>query len=375
MSSAIYHTERFFGKILGYHDIKFSGDVQYKVEGFDQYNWLVDINSCFSTDPNGDIVDRTQTIRQPWLMHVCRPWITPTAKSLDLEQCFEKRVGELSCNGQTVNLFWSGGIDSTAMVVGFLKHCKNPAQIRVLYSTASQKEHPGFYLLLKTIPGIELVEFSGDVYLKQNLDGVFVSGDGSDDLTASLDWSFFEAHGWEVLHRPWKTFFYEHTHKSAFVDFCEQWFALSGRCIDTILEARWWFYTAAKIQKFPSSLAAAIHEHQPFPIGFFDCYEFEHYMWNNLNLIIPNKNYSSYKQFLKDYIFYFDGDSRYKKNKQKENSGQLVLFKEKKIILQDQRYIMLLADGTRVRTPNLPLISKHEYRRIYGHSLDYLFET
>jgi hypothetical protein len=375
MSSAIYNTQPCFKKILNYHGIKFSGDAQPKIDGFEQYNWLVDINECFSSAPSGDIVDRTQTVHQPWLMQVCRPWTVPVGSRLSLEQCFEKRVHDLTQNGQIVNLFWSGGIDSTAMVVGFLNHCKDLSQVRVLYSANSQKEHPGFYLLLQTIPQIELVEFGGDVYLNQNFDGMFVSGDGADDLTASIDWSFFEKHQWSVLHQPWKSFFYDLTQNTNFVDFCEQWFALSGRPIDTVLEARWWFYTATKIQKFPSELAATIHDHQPLPLGFFDCYEFEHFMWHNLDLIIPNKNYSSYKQFLKDYIFLYDKDARYKKNKEKQSSSQLALYKSKKVILQNKHYIMLLADGTRIRTPNLPLLSEIEYRKIYGNSLDYLFNT
>ena len=375
MPTAIYNTQPFFKKILKYHGVKFSGEIQHKVEGFEQYNWLVDANACFSTSPDGDIVDRTQTIRQPWLMHVCRPWQVPVGQPLTLDQCFERRVNELTANGQTVNLFWSGGIDSTTTVVAFLKHCKNLNQVRVLYSTNSLKENPGFYLLLETIPDLELVEFSGEVYLNQNLNGLFISGDGSDDLTGSLDLSFFERLTWDGLHQPWKKFFYEKTQNTNFVDFCEQWFKLSGRPIDSILEARWWFYTAVKIQKFPASLASAVHDHQPFPIGFFDFYEFEHYMWSNLDLIIPNKNYTSYKQFLKDYIFSYDKDTHYKTNKQKQNSSQLSLYKYKKVILQDKHYIMLLADGTRIRTPNLPLLSEFEYRKTYSNSLDYLFKT
>lgn len=375
MPSAIYHTQPFFKKILKYHGIQFSGEVQPKVERFDQYNWLVDINGCFSKEPEGDIVDRTQTVRQPWLMHVCRPWQVPVGQPLTLEECFKRRVAELTADGQMINIFWSGGIDSTAVVVGFLKHCKNLSQIRVLYSVSSQKEHPGFYLLLETIPDIELIEFSGDVYLNQTLNGIFVSGDGSDDLTASLDLSFYEKVGWVGLYKPWQDLFYNETHNTEFVNFCEQWTAFSGRPIDTVLEARWWFYTAAKIQKFPSNMVAAINDDQPFPIGFFDSYEFEHYMWANMELIIPNKNYSSYKQFLKDYIFSYDNDHRYKTQKEKQNSGQLSLFKDKKVILQDTRYIMLLADGTRIRTPSLPLLSEHEYRKTYGNSLDYLFNT
>ena len=35
---------------------------------------------------------------------------------------------------------------------------------------------------------------------------------------------------------------------------------------------------------------------------------------------------------------------------------------------------MLLQDGTRIRTPHMPLISEREYRQTYGDTLNYLFE-
>jgi hypothetical protein len=110
-------------------------------------------------------------------------------------------------------------------------------------------------------------------------------------------------------------------------------------------------------------------------VGFFDCYDFEHFTFFNINLIIPNKEYQSYKQFLKDYIYSFDQNKDYHKHKQKENSSQISLFKNKKMILQSTQYIMLLSDGTRIRTDNLPFLSEIEYRKKYNNTLDYLFNT
>ena len=370
----IYATQWFFEKILKYHNIDYYGTTQFKVKNFNQYNWLIDINGCFSTKPSGDIVDRTSTIQQPWKMHLKRPWVVPI-KQLTLEQCFEKRIDELTQQNQKINLLWSGGIDSTAMVVGFLNHCANLSQIRILYSTYSIKENPYFYLLLEKNQSIEMIEFSGDVYLNQNFDGIFVTADGADDITASLDDSFYQAIGYEKLNQSWKNLFFEKTNSVEFVNFCESYFQHSGRPIETVLEARWWFYTSCKIQKFPSLQAGILQDHQPLAVGFFDCYDFEHFTFFNTNLIIPNKKYQSYKQFLKDYIYNFDHNKTYHENKQKENSNQLSLYRDKKMILQSTRYIMLLSDGTRIRTDNLPFLSEIEYRKKYGNTLDYLFNT
>jgi len=373
MRLAILETQPAFKKILQYHGIKFTGERQVKVPGFDHYNWLVDINACFSTKADGDIIDRTKSICQPWLVHVQRPWQQPGQNNIDLADCFQRRVQQLLTQHQKLNLLWSGGIDSTAMLASFLQHCNNLDQLRILYTINSIKENPGFFLLLQQID-VELLEFGGDVYLKQTLDGQFVSADGADDITASLDQSFYEQVGWTGLHAKWTDLFFDRTQNIDFVDWCGQWFETSGCEISTVFQARWWFYTACKIQKFSTSLAGLIHDDQPLPIGFYDCEWFEHWSAHNLDKIMPKPSYKSYKQCLKDYIFNYDHDQHYRDHKQKENSAQLVWYRNKKQILQGKQYIMLLSDGTRIRTPNLPLISEKEYRATHGHSLDYLFE-
>jgi hypothetical protein len=373
MRPAILETQPAFKKILGYHGIPFTGDKQFKVPGFDQHNWLVDINACFSNAPSGDIIDRTQTVPHPWRLHVQRPWQIPGSIS-DLETCFVQRTKDLLGHGQQLNLLWSGGIDSTAMLTSFLRHGQSLDQLRVLYTINSIKENPGFFLLLQQRPELELIEFGGDTYLEQQLDGLFVSADGADDITASLDQSFYEQVGWSGLQQSWKDFLFEKTNSVDFVNFCEHWFDHSGCNIQTVLQARWWFYTACKIQKFPTSLAGLIRDDQPLPQGFYDCELFEHWSAHNLHLIMPRASYASYKQCLKDYIYDYDHDQHYRDHKQKENSAQLSWYRDKRQALQGSQYIMLLADGQRIRTPNLPLLSEREYRACHGHSLDYLFE-
>ena len=188
-------------------------------------------------------------------------------------------------------------------------------------------------MLLEKNQSIELIDFGGDTYLDQNFDGIFISADGADDITASLDLSFVEEIGYTGLHQPWQDLFFKKTNSVEFVNFCESYFQTSGRDITTVLEARWWFYTGCKIQKFPRRQLGLLQENQPFVIGFFDCYDFEHYTFFNIDLIIPNKNYSSYKQYLKDYIYKYDQNNDYYTRKEKENSTQTSLYKKKKMIL------------------------------------------
>ena len=365
----------YFFKVLKYHGIKHTqvgplSDLCY-VDGFSQYNHLVNVNSIFSAEPAGDIIDRTFTIRQPYKVHVDRPWITPV-DNLTFNDCAKDRVEELTANGQKVNLLWSGGIDSTAVIVSFLNHCKNLDQVRILYSTYSVKENPYFFLLLQEQP-MELVDFSGDVYLEQDFDGIFVSGDGADDLHASIDKSFYDKFGYEPFNKSWKDFFAQSNNDPKFIEFCEEFFSVSTKPITTLLEARWWFYTTCKIHKFPLLISGIVQENQPLPVGFFDSYKFEHFMFHHIDQIMTKPDYTSYKQLLKDYIFEFDKNDYYHKNKTKTSSNQIGYYWRKKIHVNDQRYIMILNDGTRIRTENLPFLSEKEYRNTFGNTLDYLF--
>ena len=371
----LYQTEPgFFKSLLTYRGVEFSpvGNHQYKIPGFDEYNYLVDLNSCFSTRPSGDIIDRTNQVSMPFNFYIDRPWATKSLP-VSLDKCFQLRVIDLTTQNQKLNLFWSGGIDSTAMVVGFLKYCTNLNQIRILYSSHSMKEHPAFFLDLLQIPEIEMMEFGGDVYMNQTFDGLFVSADVADDITASLDKSFFDEVGYQGLHSPWKDLFYKKTNDLNFVNFCEQYFSASQIPIDTVMQARWWFYVVCKIQKFPPGHARVLNDTQPLAVGFFDTEEFETYTYHNMDQIIKSNNYSTYKQFLKDFIYNYDKDLNYKLNKQKVGSQQLAWYASKYSALKSSNYIMLLRDGTRIRTKNLPLFSQIEFEKQYGNTLDYLF--
>lgn len=378
---ALTFNRLFYAKILSYHFKDFQNPSQadrfsdqYKINGFEQYNFLIDINRCFSESAAGDIIDRTGTINTPVNFKILRPW-EPYTTPLSLDECFKLRVQELCNTNKTLYLFWSGGIDSTAMAVGFLNHCSNLSQLKVVYAPSAMKENPGFFLHLLEHPEIEMIDFSGEVYLNQEFDGIYITADAADELTASLDASFFDANGYEALHKPWDEFIFEKTKNINLIDFYKEYSSQSNVPIVTVLDARWWFYVQCKIQKFPTAFSSLFNQHQSLPIGFYDTYNFENYAAHNISTIIENKNYHSYKQFLKEYIFEYDKNEIYRKFKTKVNSFQTLLYGAKKIILQDNRYIILLEDGTRIRTDNLPFLTEKSYRDKFGDSLNYLFNT
>lgn len=347
----------------------------HQVESFTNYNHVVAINQIFSTWPSFDIVDRTGVANGPIIFAPVRPWAIPKTQ-ISLESALQQRVAEICNRGQRINLFWSGGIDSTTIVTAFIKYAPDLKQCRVCYSPWSTYEHPNFYKKLQAISELELLDLSGTTYLNLNLDGLMISGNSGDEIHASMDQSFLDQYGYETLHSSWKDFFYSKKPHCDFIEFCESWFAQAGREIFSVLDARWWFYAITKLTSllFLRDLQMHNYGNGQFNaqrlLGFFDCDQYEQYIYFNVDKIIPSKNYSSWKQSLKDFCFSFDRDEDYRVYKTKTHSQQVVIYGDRKQILNDTRHLMFLDNGTKVSTPNLPLFSRKEWYKIkdqYNH--------
>lgn len=351
----------------------------FKVSGFAEYNNLIELNKVFSSNPKYFPIDRTCSVKSPIKWAVQRPWVVPT-NAVSLDDAMAARVFELASLGEKINVFWSGGIDSTAIVTAFLKNLDDCSQLRVLYSPWSYYEHPEYFDILKKIPQVELIDQSGEIYFDLQLDGIFVSGNSGDEIHASIDSSFLEKYGYDALNRPWKDFFVSCNNDPGFIDFCEEHFKFSGFDIKTVLETRWWFYTSCKINSIlreytiPLLLSNKTFEIRSSNIyGFFDCDQYENFIYWNIESIMRNADYSSWKQILKDYCYSFDKLAEWRQHKTKFHSNQLNDYTRKKTVLNDKRYIFILDDDQMIQTPNLPFFSSIEFDRRYGNSLDYLF--
>lgn len=362
----------FFKKLIKFHGLNIindgPGEQQFYIEHFQDHNYLIDMNRFFSAGAGGDLMDRSGTLVLPFNYRQPKPWTVPDFNNIGrLDDILYQRVQHLVqlAQGQRINLFWSGGIDSTLVVTAFLKYAADLKQLRVVYSPMSMKENPHFFLMMTANQELELHDYSGENYL-QDLDGMSVTGDVSDEITASLDESFYEKFG-DALSYPWDSVFEHHGLSSELIDFARQWFATSGMEIKTLLQARWWFYICTKYHLYDAKANIASTS-----VSFFDMTELEHFVAANLDKLVGD-GYNTYKQFFKDFIFEYDKNKNYNKAKTKTNSFQVTHYRKKRLYLQDNRYIAILSDGSRIATPNLPLLSEQEYRAKYGNSLDYLF--
>jgi hypothetical protein len=353
----------------------------FTVPGYDQHNYLVEINKIFSSDPGFGLADRTKSVSHPVKFYTPRSIGLPL-REYSLDKAAELTVQQISKRNCKINIFWSGGIDSTFITTAFLKHHGDHSQLRILYSPWSTYEHPEYIEFLKKFSDVELVDFSGDTYMQiQSLDGCFVTGDGGDESHASLDEKFFDRYGFETLQTSWIDFFKQHNSDSEFIEFCQWYFSLSGIEIKTVLDARWWFYIACKfygqtfITKWPFLMGGSDNFSPDRLISFFDTEFYQSFSYHNIDKIITKDDYKCWKQFLKDYCYEFDHLENWWATHKKLTSTQIFEYSFKKNALLDQRWLMYLNDGTRISTPNLPLFSAREFRDQYGTSLDGLFHV
>lgn len=340
----------------------------YRIPGHQDYNRLLQVNSVFSNQPNWWPVDRTQSAKSPLPFTVYRPWQPPT-QSRTLDAALERRVQSLCDTGKICNILWSGGVDSTTALTAFLRSAPDIAQIRLLYSPWSTYEHPGYLEWVRlNYPKLDIKDISGDVYLDENFEGLLITGDGGDESMASLDESFYEQVGRQGLQQPWQDYFRVRlgTGAQPVIDWYDNYCGFSGRPIQSLLEARWWFYIACKTDsllreaKIELLIADALPVDPSRLIGFFDCEEFLEFIYFNLDQIIADGGYAGWKSCLKKFCFDHNGFENWYQHKIKFQSLQLRLYYKKKIILSDRRWLAVMSNGEVLRTPNLPFLTRRD---------------
>lgn len=109
-------------------------------------------------------------------------------------------------------------------------------------------------------------------------------------------------------------------------------------------------------------------------MGFFNCNELESFIYFNTDKILVNNNYSSWKQYLKDFCYQHDKIDSWHKVHKKINSRQIVDYSLKKLALSDTRYLMILENCDMIRTPSLPCFSTKELTQYCKPQLDNVFK-
>ncbi len=233
-----------------------------------------------------------------------------------------------------VQVFWSGGIDSTAAIIGLLKAATDQdclKRLEVLLSEESVKEYPSFYRrFIKPLHP----RFVG-APVTEHLDPkkLIVTGEHGDQIFGSakampyvIDGRAFEPYG-QMLPEILSETLGSAGDADTVVRYLEPFLKVCPVELRTIFDAFWWINFALKWQIV--GLRLAVFRVRDVQLAFN---ALRHYftdpgfqLWSLANHDKKIKDsWESYKMPLKDYIFRFTGDDDYRRNKTKVPSLKAV---------------------------------------------------
>jgi hypothetical protein len=333
-----------FDRILNLHGII---GKDYDYEGYDDLKLLYDINKIFSNNPYGEIIDRTGNTKYPFKIHVRLPWKIPY-KPIELETACENRVKEITTTDtEYFYIYWSGGIDSTLMLVSFLKLVDHN-KITVILSDRSIGEYPDFYhsFIKDKLKVLTLA----DVIPEDN--GVHITGDPADTIWAILDHSFIEGEAGSYLYKPYTDWFRYRGADDNFLEKTDDFMRRSGRTISTLFEARWWYYLNCKSQSKCVSITSRFNINKNY-CAFYESYDFDTWSFYNTDHMILGNDWKTYKYPAKKIIYNFDKNLNYLTNKSKDYSddpiNQLyktpIVFRNTPLFVTDDYHQPTLSSG------------------------------
>ncbi|KKW25006.1 MAG: hypothetical protein UY70_C0008G0038 [Candidatus Kaiserbacteria bacterium GW2011_GWB1_52_6] len=294
-------------------------------------------------------VDRTETIRTPVRVKSLFPMpaFRPIKKTYG-EIC-DERAKELLTRaekmGVTIYVFWSGGIDSTCVLVSLFKNAtpEQKKNIVVILSEESITEYPDFYRdhihgKIRVEPGIMAPYFLfGGNHL-------IVNGESNDQLFGSdMCGKFINMYGESVIQATYNrdTFFStwnaltgDGAITNFYIDMFEKLAAVAPIPLITNHDRLWWINFCLKwqlVHMFILSYAGPrnIKKITPEYFGthyapFFATEEFQLWSMNNLDKRIKG-TWKSYKWIVKDFIYEYTKDAEYRDNKIKHASRYFLL--------------------------------------------------
>lgn len=307
----------------------------------DQY--LLELNSAFSSN-----FDRTGMMNVPRVAGLDlrfkfaqRREPVLWSASADLDTLCHARAQQILAQNRSVCVFWSGGIDSTVALTYLLLNKQHADQITVYHTCESLAEFPSYEKFIRD-HGVKLVSWSDAWSTPFSADHLVVTGQSNDQLTASMDQSFYNQHN-DWLHRPWRDFFSVLGLSASMIDRSEQVFSTCPVPIQTVLHARWWFYFYIRHSYWVTSDYNNNLENLGTTVCFYNTQEFDNWSMHNRHSLIGN-TYQSYKQVFKDAIYQHWPDADYRDNKTKTNSAMGEFWARRKMIKFDQHYLLLYQD-------------------------------
>lgn len=222
--------------------------------------------------------------------------------------------------GKNLYVLWSGGVDSTAVVLSLLENASIDERnhIKILYTNSSVDEFPNFHDYLLAIKNLErirlnMLDFSRKLGEITKTDYI-VTGFPADQLFGSIiNQTLPFAHN-----EDWKTFIKS---KTAIEQF-ESAFSHYGLPVKTVSELTWFMNFTGKWDIVNHILSSAYGLPHRNTINFFDTLEFQEWSVSNFDRLhkLSQKDTRYYKVELKTFINSLFRDEDYTANKGKVGS-------------------------------------------------------
>lgn len=304
--------------------------------------------------------DRTKTITTPFNMINVPGFDLPKFQKITLsfEEICNKRAIELynkaRDNNKKIVVMYSGGVDSTLVVVSLLKNISQQdlkENVILLLSDDSINENRKFYdqYITKTF-NISHSQFFNRYVGDPRY--IIVTGEGNDQLFGSAiitnNTDMFTTKPWEVKADSNLLIKYFENQTDDAKEASMVYEILNTVCanapipIDTIYKWFWWINFSCKWQSvYMRSASFAIKQNQPsfdldYYTMFFSPKEFQLWSMNNSDRLMLN-SIKGYKQTCKDIIYDFNKDAEYRDYKVKMGSLRALLLKKETCIAIDNQ--------------------------------------
>lgn len=263
------------------------------------------------------------------------PIPTVSTSPLVFSDILDTKISEIIANYNKIAVSWSGGVDSTAVVVALLRNLPESEydRITVVCSQSSLEEAPRFYELLTKL-GINVNVSSPVAVTLGTIDcDVVLSGWCADQLFGS-DMLARDA---SLYHKPWldalKATFDSDTSplrltENSFDILAEVYDGYArhlGLDISEWCEFAWMFNFGVKFSYIQNAMSLTLHgtSNAGKAVNVFDAPDFQTYAVTNRDQIKANNGYDDptyYKLPLKQYIHEYTNDDEYFTRKGKRNS-------------------------------------------------------
>jgi hypothetical protein len=283
------------------------------------------------------LYDRTQKLFPRPEIKCLTPIGDPNGEKFTVDELMANRVQEIiaAANGRRIAICWSGGLDSTSVLLAFMDALK-PAEISVVMNQKSIDEYPLFYekYIKDQMNVIEMPEYAVEGTMNQVvLDGyVVVTGEIGDQMFGSIKYMEYEDQA--DLLKPWTEVL-----NGVSADTRSAYQTLVNACpvpMTTVKMFWWWFNYAIKYQgvQLRMMISAPDTRLNDNVFHFFDNKAWNDWcLYTDQEVRYPGTDPLQYKKPLKDYILSKNGDQDYYAHKGKVRSliiyhGKLAQFYE-----------------------------------------------